>query len=320
MSVTVPVQNGEIVNGYDPNKEAEEAKKEKSGGALGKEAFLQLLVAQMKYQDPLEPTSNTEYISQLATFSSLEEMQNMRASLETAQATSLVGKTVIMAVDVSGTTNYISGRVDQVRKEGSKTYLSIDESWYNLDDLDTVVDDVYLEATLIGDDFKEAIDDMPDPSKLNLSDKDKLSAIAKAYDSLTTYQKQHIEKYCKDALDKFKQLINRMNELIGDDFKEAIDDMPDPSKLNLSDKDKLSAIAKAYDSLTTYQKQHIEKYCKDALDKFKQLINRMNELLGNSSDDSTDKVEGEGDSEEDKDSSTEGTGGATEDKEDTSGK
>ena len=255
MSVTVPVQNGEIVNGYDPNKEAEEAKKEKSGGALGKEAFLQLLVAQMKYQDPLEPTSNTEYISQLATFSSLEEMQNMRASLETAQATSLVGKTVIMAVDVSGTTNYISGRVDQVRKEGSKTYLSIDESWYNLDDLDTVVDDVYLEATLIGDDFKKAIDDMPDPSKLNLSDKDKLSAIAKAYDSLTTYQKQHIEKYCKDALDKFKQLINRMNE-----------------------------------------------------------------LLGNSSDDSTDKVEGEGDSEEDKDSSTEGTGGATEDKEDTSGK
>lgn len=39
MAVTVPVQNGEIVNGYDPAKEAEEKKRESSGGALGKEAF-----------------------------------------------------------------------------------------------------------------------------------------------------------------------------------------------------------------------------------------------------------------------------------------
>ena len=116
MAIQVPVKDGEIVNGYDPTKEAEEKKQERSGGALGKEAFLQLLVAQMKYQDPLEPTSNTEYISQLATFSSLEEMQNMRASLEATQATNLVGKVVIMGIETNGETNFISGRVDQVRK------------------------------------------------------------------------------------------------------------------------------------------------------------------------------------------------------------
>ncbi len=202
MAVTVPVQNGEIVNGYDPAKEAEEAKKERSGGALGKEAFLQLLVAQMKYQDPLEPTSNTEYISQLATFSSLEEMQNMRASLEANQA-----------IDVSGQTQYISGRVDQVRKEGSKIYLSIDDSWYNIDDLDTVVDDEYLEATLIAEDFAEEIGKMPDPSKLLISDKEKLAAITAAYNSLTAYQQAHIKRYCKDAYAKFESLVKKMNEL-----------------------------------------------------------------------------------------------------------
>lgn len=226
MSVTVPVKDGEIVNGYDPNAKETEEKRD-SNSSLDKEAFLQLLVAQMKYQDPLEPTSNTEYISQLATFSSLEEMQNMRASMETAQATSLVGKTVIMAITNNGETNYVSGRVDQVRKEGSKTYLSIDDAWYNLDDLDTVVDDEYLDATLIAEDFKEAVGEMPDPDKLTLSDKTKLNAIAAAYDSLTSYQKAHIARYCKDELDKLKQLITKMKELTDDGSSDNVDGTDD---------------------------------------------------------------------------------------------
>ena len=42
---------------------------------LGKDAFLQLLITQMKYQDPLNPSSNTEYVAQLATFSQLEQIR-----------------------------------------------------------------------------------------------------------------------------------------------------------------------------------------------------------------------------------------------------
>ena len=49
----------------------------KVGSQLGKDDFLLLLVTQMKYQDPLEPTSNTEYVAQLAQFTELEYMQNM---------------------------------------------------------------------------------------------------------------------------------------------------------------------------------------------------------------------------------------------------
>ena len=153
MAAIAQVKDGKIIESNSAASIADSVKK--NGSTMDKEAFLNLLVAQMKYQDPLEPTSNTEYISQLATFSSLEEMQNMRASLEASQATGLVGKTVIMGVETSGVTNYISGRVEQVRREGSKTYLSIDGSWYNLDDLDTVVDDEYMEATLIGEILKK---------------------------------------------------------------------------------------------------------------------------------------------------------------------
>ena len=43
-----------------------------SGSDLDKEAFLNLLVTQMQYQDPLEPTDNTQYIAQMATFTQVE--------------------------------------------------------------------------------------------------------------------------------------------------------------------------------------------------------------------------------------------------------
>lgn len=68
---------------------------------LGKDAFLQLLVAQMKYQDPLEPLKNEDFIAQLAQFNSLEQMMNLNESFEQmltmqtlAQASSFIGKQV----------------------------------------------------------------------------------------------------------------------------------------------------------------------------------------------------------------------------------
>lgn len=65
MSVSAVVENGKIVESASESS----VKKANAQSGLDKDAFLQLLVAQMKYQDPLEPTSNTEYISQYAQFS-----------------------------------------------------------------------------------------------------------------------------------------------------------------------------------------------------------------------------------------------------------
>ena len=75
MALVAPVENGKIVETASQASVKKSTKSSKSG--MDKEAFLQLLVAQMKYQDPLEPTSNTEYISQYAQFSQVEQMQNM---------------------------------------------------------------------------------------------------------------------------------------------------------------------------------------------------------------------------------------------------
>ena len=95
-----------------------------TNSSLDKDAFLQLLVAQMKYQDPLQPTSNTEYVSQLATFSQLEEMQNMTGSMELMRASGLVGEYVFVTTTTeSGNQKTIEGYVDSIVYEAGKAYM-----------------------------------------------------------------------------------------------------------------------------------------------------------------------------------------------------
>ncbi|MEK4228736.1 flagellar hook assembly protein FlgD [Solibacillus sp. FSL H8-0538] len=55
---------------------------EKDNGALGKDAFLKLLVTQLQNQDPTSPMDDKEFIAQMAQFSSLEQMQNMTLAME----------------------------------------------------------------------------------------------------------------------------------------------------------------------------------------------------------------------------------------------
>ena len=65
MALVAPVENGKVVE-KETSASAKSSKAEASStSGLDKEAFLQLLVAQMQYQDPLEPMDNTEYISSL---------------------------------------------------------------------------------------------------------------------------------------------------------------------------------------------------------------------------------------------------------------
>lgn len=117
-----------------------------SNSSLDKEAFLQLLATEMKYQDPLEPTSNTEYMSQLAQFSTVEQLQNMNSTFNSNQALNLAGKYVILNVpDSAGNITQVSGLVDYVTVSDGKAYFSINDQYYDADYLDSVVSLDYLE-------------------------------------------------------------------------------------------------------------------------------------------------------------------------------
>lgn len=95
---------------------------------LGKDDFLKLLITQLKYQDPMEPTDNKDFIAQMAQFSSVEQMNNMANSFENlvisqdsmlretviGQAVNLIGRSVsvIMPADtVTGTVKDTSAKL-----------------------------------------------------------------------------------------------------------------------------------------------------------------------------------------------------------------
>lgn len=213
MSLVAPVKDGKIQDVSASGTSNSTEKEKKTGSSsLDKQAFLQLLVAQMKYQDPLEPTSNTEYISQLATFSSLEEMQNMRSSMDLQRASSLVGQEVYMKTtdSTTGDTDFVHGIVDYVTYENGKAFLSIGGSLYPLDDLDSVYNQEYTEAYSMAYDFTVALNKLPSASKLTVSNFEDVEKLQKIYESMSDYQKGYLTN---DNKTKIEELIAKMNEM-----------------------------------------------------------------------------------------------------------
>ena len=191
MSLMAPVENGQIVS-----TTSQSSLSGKVGGAsdMDKDSFLQLLVAQMKYQDPLEPTSNTEYIAQYAQFTQVEEMQNMSSSMDLMRASGLVGKEVYMKVTsaTTGETSYVTGKVDYVVYEGGKAYLSINESLYALDDLDTIVDGEYSVAYELATQLVNGINKLPSINNVSNSEIAKIEELNEMYENMNDYQKSFV--------------------------------------------------------------------------------------------------------------------------------
>ncbi len=107
---------------------------------LGKDAFLKLLIAELSNQDPLNPMEDREFISQMATFSSLEQMQNMNSTL-----TSMAEANKFSAVQYIGkAVAFTSGEGD----DATQKVAIVNHVWFDPKEgtiLDTTEGEVNLE-------------------------------------------------------------------------------------------------------------------------------------------------------------------------------
>ena len=209
MALVAPVENGKIVETASQTSVKKSTKSSNNG--MDKEAFLQLLVAQMKYQDPLEPTSNTEYISQYAQFSQVEQMQNMSSSMDLQRASSLVGKEVyIKTTTSSGDTKLVQGRVDYVSYENNKAYLYINEQKYSIDDLDSIVDANYLDAYNKAYNFTVKLNKLPNVNGIDSTDGESIDELEKDYNKMSDYENSFLSK---DTVTRLNKYIERLKEI-----------------------------------------------------------------------------------------------------------
>lgn len=109
---------------------------------LGKDDFLKLLIAQLSNQDPTSPMENTEFIAQMAQFSSLEQISNMNnefskltATFNSSQAVSMIGKTV----DLENGDVIVTGNVEAATR-GTNPQVMVNGMFYDMEKITAIYD------------------------------------------------------------------------------------------------------------------------------------------------------------------------------------
>lgn len=125
---------------YNANNVQTAAKKDATQ-TLGKDEFLKILVTQLRYQDPMSPLQDREFIAQMAQFSSVEQLMNMSSELSLLRqslgaASSLIGKTIEWyEQDSAGKETLVSGVVDSIVIKDGKQYATSGSMQVSVDDI-----------------------------------------------------------------------------------------------------------------------------------------------------------------------------------------
>lgn len=131
-----------------PSKQDSLMKEKEDANVMGKDDFLKILMAQLQNQDPLNPMEDKEFISQMAQFSSLEQMTNMTSAIEDfvqshesgalVQHSELIGQNIIWErqTETNGQlsgTEEVESLVKSVKRDGDGNIrlLLEDDRWIN---------------------------------------------------------------------------------------------------------------------------------------------------------------------------------------------
>lgn len=114
---------------------------------VNSDTFLSLLVSEMTNQDPLEPTSNTEFVSQMAQFTQLSYAQDSSTYAKANYAASLVGK-IATATKADGATQVTkTGVVESVTKSGKSYLVNIDGESFDISKVTSVQENTSEDST-----------------------------------------------------------------------------------------------------------------------------------------------------------------------------
>ena len=134
------IVNSTQITGF--KAEAPEAVERVPVKMLGQNEFLKLLVTQMRNQDPMQPVSDTEFIAQMAQFSSLEQTKTMSADItklrqgnDFLQATNLLGKEVRLHL---GDMEFTKGIVTDLNVKDGEARIIVGNKTYTLDQVNSV--------------------------------------------------------------------------------------------------------------------------------------------------------------------------------------
>lgn len=280
MAIIQEVKDGKVVDGTSGSSSKKNGSKKNVDNTMGQEQFLQLLVAQMQYQDPLEPTSNTEWVAQMATFSMVESLNNMQEAFSKQSANDLVGKYVIIN---DGDNGYVRGKVDYVTKQDGKTMLSVDDKLYDLEKLDTVSDQEYYEGAVLAKELHDMIQLLPDENNVTIQDAGLVKSARDEYDKLTETQKKFVDKA---DLDKLTALENRIDAFKATEFTHAVNNLPSAGQIESADEETLATyneqFKKAnelYEGLTEKQRKNVTEEVITQYQAVEEAINKASDKL-----------------------------------------
>ncbi|MBI4179688.1 hypothetical protein HY522_09740 [bacterium] len=115
--------------------------------AFGQDTFLKLLVTQLRFQDPIEPVNNEEFLAQMAQFTGLEQMVSLNKSMEKLAGSSIKSDAVSMlgsevSIKPTGqvlqegeTPIEVTGTVDEIRFDGEGAKLLVNGNEYSIEDV-----------------------------------------------------------------------------------------------------------------------------------------------------------------------------------------
>ena len=99
-----------------------QAAKSGTNSAMGKDQFLKLFVAQLQHQDPMNPMQDSDFMGQMASFSTLEQVSNLASENARSNAIGLLGRTVTYK-DKDGAEH--TGAVEKVSTKDGKPSLTV---------------------------------------------------------------------------------------------------------------------------------------------------------------------------------------------------